>query len=305
MAGGASDAALAGGCAMPRGASATLFSHLALSLGVGEVSMNTIVQSVAAVFVLSLGAHFVRADDGRWVFSTGVDYSTGDYGEAHDTTIVTVPLSAGYAAERWRATLTVPLVDIEGPGTIVPGGIGGGGLLGGLLAGDAANPASPLGGVDSTGLGDVSLEVSAVPFVSEGGTQASVTGRVRAPTGDAERGLGTGEAAAAIAGGLRQPIGPRAAIFGTVGYEHAFDGGGSGVFAGAGAESYVAERVLAGATIDFAQASSELRRDAAQAGAYVGLDVADNTRIVAYGAAGLSETSPDVQAGLRIVFGVR
>ena len=63
------------------------------------------------------------AEDGRWVYSTGVDYSNGSYGEAADTTIVTVPLAAGYVAERWSATLTVPLVSVDGPGTIVPGGI--------------------------------------------------------------------------------------------------------------------------------------------------------------------------------------
>lgn len=242
------------------------------------------------------------AKDGRWVYSTGVDYSTGDYGEAEDTTIVTVPLAAGYLGERWSATLTVPLVSVDGPGTIVPGGIGGGGPLGGLLGGDAANNVPPLNGVNEMGLGDVSLEVSAIPYVSGGGTQFSLTGRVRAPTADAGRSLGTGEAAASVAAGLREPIGARSALFGSIGYEQAFGGGGRGVFAGVGAESYVSERVLAGATFEFAQASSELRRDAAQAGAYLGFDLSKDTRLVAYGAAGLSDTSPDVQAGLRLTF---
>lgn len=241
------------------------------------------------------------AEEGRWVYSTGVDYSNGSYGEAEDTTIVTVPLAAGYVAERWSATLTVPLVSIEGPGTIVPGGIGGGGPLGGLLGGDAANRVPLPGGVSEIGLGDIVLDVSAIPYVSEGGTQFSVSGRLRAPTGDEERSLGTGEAAAAVALGLREPIGARSALYGSVGFEQAF-GGGSGVIAGVGAESYVGERVLAGATLEFAQANSELRRDSSQAGAYLGFDLSKDTRLIAYGAAGLTETSPDVQAGLRLTF---
>lgn len=253
---------------------------------------------------VALGTAAAQADDrGQWTFATGVDYTTGDYGEAQDTTIVTVPLIASYGTGRWSATLTVPFVSIDGPGTIVPGGFGGGGPLGGLLGGaDAASPISPTGGVNETGLGDVSLAVSVAPVVTQGGTQMTVTGRVQAPTADADRSVGTGEVSASIAGGLRQSIGAKAAVFGSLGYEHAFESDGSGVFAGVGAESYVANRVLLGATVDFSQASSDLRRDSTQAGGYIGFDATSNTRILAYGTAGLGETSPDIGAGLRLVF---
>lgn len=249
------------------------------------------------LFLLSTGTAF--ADDGRWVFSSGVDYSNGDYGEAQDTTIVTVPLSAGYTEDRWSAVLVVPIVSIEGPGTIVPGGLSGG-PLGGLLGG--AEAAAPIGGVDATGLGDVSLSVSVVPVKSAEGFEFSINGRVRAPTADADRGLGTGEGAAALGGGVRQSVGERAAVFGSLGYEQAFESGGGGVIAGVGAETYVAERVIAGGTLEFSQTTSELRRDATQAGAYVGVDVGANARLLAYGSAGLTETSPDVGAGLRLTF---
>src|SRR6185295_9189935 len=186
--------------------------------------------------------------------------------------------------DRWSVTLTVPIVSIDGPGTIVPGGAGSVGPLGGLLGGaDAASPVSPLGGVNETGLGDVSLAVAVVPIVTKGGTQLSVTGRVRAPTADESRKLGAGEAAVSLAGGVRQPIGTTAAIFGAVGYEQAFDGGGNGAFAGVGAEAYVTTRVLLGATVDFAEASSELHRDSTQATGYIGFDTSAHSRILAFG----------------------
>jgi len=259
-----------------------------------------------AAFSAAMGVGDALAEDtARWTFATGVDYTSGDYGEAQDTTIVTVPLIASYGAGRWSATLTVPIVNIDGPGTVVPGAVGGGsggGLLGGLLGGaDAASPAPLSGGVNESGLGDVSLAVSVVPIVTVGGTQLTVTARVRAPTADESRSLGTGEGAASLAGGLRQAIGAKSAIFGAVGYEHAFDSGAGGVFAGAGAESYVAERVLLGATVDFGQASSDRLRDSTQATGYIGFDASSNTRILAYGSAGLSDTSPDIGAGLRLV----
>ena len=73
---------------------------------------------VTALIAAAIVSPSSRAADGRWFFSTGIDYSNGDYGEARDTTILTVPLTAGYVAERWSAELIVPIVDIKGPGTI-------------------------------------------------------------------------------------------------------------------------------------------------------------------------------------------
>ena len=52
--------------------------------------MNTLSKIAFAATAVLLQSS-ARADDGRWIYSTGVDYSTGDYGEAQDTTIVTVP----------------------------------------------------------------------------------------------------------------------------------------------------------------------------------------------------------------------
>jgi hypothetical protein len=254
--------------------------------------------SMIAMMVLNTTA---QSADGRWFFSTGVDYSSGDYGETSDTTIVTVPFTAGYVAQRWSAMLTVPIVNIQGPGTIVPGGLGNGGLVGGLLGSTPTSAASG-SGVDTTGLGDVSLTASATPYISEGGTQLMVISRIRAATGDVDDALGTGEWAASLSGGFRHPLGQRANVYGSVGYERAFESGSSGIIGALGAESYVADRVQLGAVLNYAQATSDLQRDGAQAGAYVSYDVSQSTRFQAYGAAGLSDTSPDVAAGLRMVF---
>ena len=254
---------------------------------------------ISAVALLITSAH---AADGRWFFSTGFDYSNGNYGEQRDTTLLTVPLSSGYVAERWSATLIVPIVSMKGPGTIVPGGLDNGGALGGLFGSTPATASSLGNGVDTTGLGDASLTVSATPYVSEAGTQFLLISRVRAPTGDTGRGLGTGEWAASLSAGVRQPLGARADVYGAVGYERTLDRDGNGVIAQVGAESYVADKIQLGAVLNYAQATSALQRDGAQAGAFVAYDLSSVTRIQAYGAAGLSETSPAVTAGFRIVF---
>ena len=72
---------------------------------------------------LCLAAH-ARADEGRWSFSSGAEYTTGDYGEAQDTTIIIAPFTFGYRTDSWGVRITVPYVSIEGSGNIVPGSSG-------------------------------------------------------------------------------------------------------------------------------------------------------------------------------------
>jgi outer membrane putative beta-barrel porin/alpha-amylase len=258
------------------------------------------------------------ADEARWSFSTGADYTNGDYGETQDTTIVIVPFAVAYKTDWWSARLTVPYVTIDGPGTIVPGSTdgasgGSGGLLGavggllddllggGAAAGPAAAPPTPTT-IHESGLGDITFALGVVPWSSDDGTKLTLTGRVRAPTSDADRFLGIDDTALAISTTLSHSFSGQAAIYGSIGYEHAFESQANALFAQVGAESYVIPRVLLGGSVDWAQASSELRRDSTQAGVYVGYDATSEWRLLVYGSAGLTDTSPDIGAGMRVVF---
>lgn len=285
--------------------------------------------SLIAVIVASLClAAPARAQDGRWSFSSGAEYTTGDYGEAQDTTIVIVPFTVGYKTDRWGARITVPYVSIEGPGTIVPGssgsaaggagglsglvgGIGGllDGLLDGLLGGDG-----PPGGADAPdptaipvtikedGLGDVTVAFSAVPFRTDAGTRLTLGARVRLPTADADRSLGIDDTALAVSSTLAHSFGGQTAVYGSIGYERAFQSEANAFFAQLGAETYIVPRILLGSSIDWAQAGSELRRDSTQATLYAGYDAGSEIRFLAYGVAGLTDTSPDIGAGLRVIY---
>lgn len=268
------------------------------------------------------------ADDGRWSFSSGTEYTTGDYGETQDTTFVIVPFSFGYRTDRWGARVTIPYVTIEGPGTIVPGssgsaagGAGGlsglvgattdllGGVLDGLLGGDG-----PAGGADAPdpsatpvtlredGLGDITIAVSGVPFRTDSGTRLTLGARVRLPTADSTRALGIDDTALAVSSTLAHSFSGQTAVYGSIGLEHAFESQANAFFAQLGAETYVMPRILLGASADWAQANSELRRDSTQATLYAGYDATTELRFLVYGVAGLTETSPDFGAGLRVVY---
>src|SRR5690242_14519693 len=57
----------------------------------------------------------------RFKVSLGYHYSIGDYGESESTTIQYVPLVLTADIDRWRAQLTLPYLNIDGPAGIVEG----------------------------------------------------------------------------------------------------------------------------------------------------------------------------------------
>src|SRR5262245_26203098 len=70
-----------------------------------------------------------------WSFSSGVDYSSGDYGTGQDTKIWIAPFNVTFEGERWRVGATATYVSVEGAPGVVPGATG------------AIGSGSPLSGV--------------------------------------------------------------------------------------------------------------------------------------------------------------
>lgn len=247
------------------------------------------------------------AAEDSWTFSSGADYTHGDYGSGQDTDILIVPFSASYGSERWRAAITVPYVSIEGGGGVVPGSAG---AVGGPLS-PVTNPLLGSNGptgvpalaptVEEQGLGDATIELALTPFIGENGTRVSVQGAARLPTGDEERSLGAGETVLSVATGVAQPIGEGAAIYGIIGYSTATDSGDDGVFLGAGLEGRVRDSVLLGLSADWSQAQIAGTPERSQVTLYSGIDLNANVRLAAYVLTGLTESAPDAGGGVRII----
>src|SRR5690606_24082214 len=115
--------------------------------------------------------------------TTGFDFSHGDYGASRDTDLWYVPTSINYDLGPWRFSASVPYVHIDGPGAVVAGD--GGGVVVGPGTGVSTS---------ASGLGDVVGAVSYlirpsspyIPFIE-------LAARVKAPTANEDKGLGTGE----------------------------------------------------------------------------------------------------------------
>ena len=128
-------------------------------------------------------------DEPRVSFSTSVDYSVGDYGTGKDTTLLYVPFTLGVRPfDRFWLNVTVPYLYQNSQNVVLTGG---GVAVKGKSNGKLTRPATS---TTESGLGDVLAKASLV-LVEEKDFIPEITPyfKVKFPTADKDRGLGTGE----------------------------------------------------------------------------------------------------------------
>ena len=151
-------------------------------------------------------------DKGVLRFSTGINYSKGDYGELTDTKVVSAPVSLKYSKDNFSIRVSVPYVRIDGPGSLIqtPEGRDGGSGSGGRT--DNSGPGSANSGSGSGSSGEVEVDNSGGAPVSSrrsgfgdvviGSTYSfdlgndfyiDATGKVKIPTASKAKRLGTGK----------------------------------------------------------------------------------------------------------------
>lgn len=135
-----------------------------------------------AVGLTLVGAAPALAEDPRWVFSTSINYARGDYGTDEDTTIVYVPFTSGVVWDRLDVRLTVPYLRLTSETVSVTGG-------GVAVRRDRAGQAET-----EAGVGDLLLRGSYI-LLEEQEVLPEIAPyvKIKFPTADEDRGLGTGE----------------------------------------------------------------------------------------------------------------
>ena len=232
-------------------------------------------------------------DEGTWKVVAGVDFSTGDYGDPEDTEILYLPLDVSYTQGLWRAKVTVPWLQMKGPGTVI--GAGDGGVVGGDGSGEV---------MTESGLGDVwaSLTYGAEIFPAEW-FYVDVVGKVKFPTADDDKGLGTGEFDGTLQLDFFKPMG-RFSPMATVAYKMKGDPDDIELknvfYLSFGGDCRVNENANFGATLDFQQAATDSSDDALEVFSYLGYRVSTQCLLNFYGYAGLTDGSPDVGGGFQV-----
>ncbi len=144
----------------------------------------------AAVAVMLLGTAPALAEDHPWLsLSTSVNYSVGDYGTGKDTTIVYAPFTLGVTPiESFTLSVTVPYVHQTTQNVVITGG---GVVPRNETKGKLARPARA---TTESGLGDVLLK-GTYRVLEERGPLPEIAPflKIKFPTADRDRGLGTGE----------------------------------------------------------------------------------------------------------------
>ncbi len=235
------------------------------------------------------------AEKGNFKVSSGFDYSSGDYGSTVDTEIWYVPLTLKYSTFPWTAKVTVPWLQIKGPGGVV----GGGESV--IVVNSGATTTTT-----ESGLGDVVAAISySMDPISDGFPLLDFTAKVKLPTADEDKGLGTGKVDYTLQVDAASFYGNWIPLA-TLGYK--IKGDPTGVkldntfFASVGAAYKFNDKTSAGATLDYQEASTSTSDDATELFAYLAYKLSKQWSINTYGLVGFTDGSPNEEIGMQFSF---
>ena len=219
--------------------------------------------------------------------ATGFTYITGGYGFSQTTDLWSVPVNLSYDVERWSLKAAFSYLTIKGPANVATGS---------SPAGGAPRPTA----ATESGIGDTSLSATYHANPVPGELNVDFTARVKLPTADESKGLGSGETDYYVQTDVSQTFG-KITTFATLGYRFMGSNAASplkdGMFATAGAAVRANDQTILGAAYDWqsrilpgAEAGSNLI-------GFVARNPNDRWSLLAYVIAGLNDASPDLGIG--------
>lgn len=252
--------------------------------------MRKLLAALLAAAAQAAGA----AEDARLTATVGTEYSKGDYGQDIDTSILAVSFAAKYEIGRWTLRASVPWLRISGPGNVV--------------ATDAGGVILPGSGERRTDSGIGDLVLGAAYLVLQGPSAPfllDLGGKVKLPTADEKKGLGTGQADYSLYGEAFKPL---AAFtpFALLGYRRYGDPPGlelDDVFYGSLGSAYrLSPQTSFGAAYDFRDRIVEGGARLSELSAFLSHRLTQQVRLQVYAVAGLADASPDAGAGLTLSY---
>lgn len=254
------------------------------------------------LLVIGLAVVPCSAFAGTVGFGTGFDYSSGDYGDESTTDIIYVPFTVKYQNDFSAFKLTVPYISISTEGDVV----GSGSDVVVLENGNETTGESET----NSGLGDTSF--SATYFLYEGSDESpaipmiDLIGKIKIPTADEEKGLGTGEYDYYFQTDLTWIVGMKTAVFTTLGYKIYGDPEEydlNNVFYGSLGGAYQIKKGLStGLIYDTRQASTDSGTATSEVTVYVSKKFGEKYKTLLYGVKGFSDGSADYGIGLTLSY---
>jgi len=178
---------------------------------------HKIMLKIARLFAASISLlPFNTHAEGTFSLTSGVDYSSGKYGQLVSTDITYIPFIAKYESGNSTLKLTVPWVEITGPGDVVGGNSP-------IVLSSSNRPTT-----SESGLGDIVLTgtQTIAQFGENRPLLLEATCKVKFGTASSSKGLGTGENDYTLELDAYKPINKAVTLFGDVGYKKLGDPSG-------------------------------------------------------------------------------
>jgi hypothetical protein len=228
--------------------------------------------------------------DNQFSLGTGFDYSSGKYGNATETRILYIPVTARYESDKLTLKLTVPYISITGPGGVIQG------------MGRMGRPTTRTTQTANSGVGDVTASAGYNAY-SGGALAFDLVGNVKLGTADAKVGLGTGENdySAQIDGYYTLA---QTTLFATVGYKKY--GAPAGVtmnnvrYNTLGFSQKLGRTTSAGAMLYSSQSPTAAGTASRDATLYISQKMSTTLKVQAYVLKGFTSGSPDSGGGLML-----
>ncbi|HUV99693.1 MAG TPA: transporter [Gallionella sp.] len=253
--------------------------------------MNKILRVIFVIGVLGNATAWAVEGDST-VLATGFDYSSGKYGSANTTDILSIPVVGIYKTGLWAFKLTVPYVRISGPGDVLPNG----------MRIKAATTTKSTKSTTHSGLGDIVAAATYNVYTeSEGNPGVDLTGKIK--FGTASTSLGTGQNDYAVQVDVYQSF-DRFTPMAALGYEILGSPAGvdvnNVVYGSLGGDYKFTDQTNGGLIMRLAQKPSAIGADQRELSAYINHKLDEHLNISGYVLKGYSDGSPDSGFGVMV-----
>ncbi len=251
------------------------------------------IYAIALSSQASLAAELTNTNtpsDGSFSMTVGVNYDTGDYGDTMDTDVWSTPISLKYRKGLWNFGIATSWLRVTSPNNV-----------------DADGNFIGSGGTRRTeeGMGDINLSAT-YNFLDERDylVGLDVTGKVKIPTADEDKFLGSGKTDYGLNVEAFKSINKWTPYW-NVGYKWKGDPSGinyKNVWSTSIGFDYQLNRdLLLGAGYDWQQKVTQFSQNAQEASVYANYYLNDNNKLNFYLLTGYSDSSPNWGSGLVLV----
>jgi hypothetical protein len=223
--------------------------------------------------------------------AVGAEYTTGKFGGTETTDTLYIPVVLRHETGPWVLKATVPWLRITGPSNVIGGG-----------ADRVVLPGASTGRRTESGLGDIVLSgFYNLMDERKGGLGLDLGGKIKLPTADDTKGLGTGELDYAVQLDFFRPF-DATTLFGSIGYRVYGNPPGQTLrdvpYASIGASYRMSSQQSLGVAYDYRPHIVNGGGEVSEVTAFWSNRLSPEWKLQLYGVIGFADASPDAGVGM-------